>query len=105
MTKLRQVGRSLAASLGLSGSRIVNFFGRPAVDVGTQKLLLLQYEERRRRNLPPLSFRDVGFRAYSQADEDGILLYIFGTIGATNRQTVEMCVEDGIECNSANLII
>ena len=48
---------------------------------------------------------EVGFKAFSQTDEDGILLYIFAVIGAENRQFVEVCAGDGIECNAANLII
>ena len=47
----------------------------------------------------------IGFKTFSQSDEDGILLYIFSIIGATNKQCVEICAGDGIECNTANLII
>lgn len=53
--------------------------------------------------LPHLS--EVGFQAYSQTDEDGILLFIFSLIGATNKKCVEICAGNGIECNTANLII
>jgi hypothetical protein len=49
--------------------------------------------------------RGVGFKAYSQTDEDGILLYLFSLIGTTNRRCVEICAGDGLECNTANLII
>ncbi len=42
---------------------------------------------------------------YSQNGEDGILLYIFSQVGTTNRCFVEFGVEDGRECNSANLAI
>jgi hypothetical protein len=48
---------------------------------------------------------EVGFKAFSQTDEDGILLYIFSIIGATTKKAVEICAGSGIECNSANLII
>ena len=51
------------------------------------------------------TFADVGLKVFSQTDEDGILLYIFSVIGTTNRRCVEMCAGDGIECNTANLII
>jgi hypothetical protein len=50
-------------------------------------------------------FNDVGFRKYSQFEEDGILLYVFALIPALNRTCVEICAGDGIECNTANLII
>jgi hypothetical protein len=55
------------------------------------------------RRLPPIS--DVGFKVFSQTDEDGILLYIFSIIGALNKKCVEICAGNGIECNTANLII
>jgi hypothetical protein len=54
-------------------------------------------------NLP--SFPDVGFRAYSQNDEDGVLLFIFALIGMTNKRVVEVCAGTCIECNAANLIV
>ncbi len=56
-----------------------------------------------REKLP--SFLDVGFRKYSQFEEDGILLFIFALIGTTNRKCVEICAGNGRECNAANLII
>jgi hypothetical protein len=56
-------------------------------------------------NIHSIDFFDVGFRAYSQFDEDGILLYIFSLIGFTNRKVVEICAGTGEECNTANLII
>jgi hypothetical protein len=56
-----------------------------------------------RRLLP--AFHEVEFHHFSQNNEDGILLYIFALIGTTNRVCVEMCAGDGIECNTANLVI
>jgi len=53
--------------------------------------------------LPGLS--EVGFKTFSQTDEDGILLYIFSIIGTVNKKSVEVCAGNGIECNTANLII
>lgn len=50
-------------------------------------------------------FSEVGFRCHSQFEEDGILLYIFSLIGTTNKTCVEICAGDGIECNTANLIL
>lgn len=52
-----------------------------------------------------LSFEHVGFRVYSQFEEDGILLYIFSLIGTTNKKVVEMCSGDGRECMATNLLI
>ena len=55
------------------------------------------------RPLP--TFDEVEFRAYSENGEDGILLYIFSLIGATNKKSVEICAGSGITCTTANLII
>jgi len=52
-----------------------------------------------------LSLRDVGFRKYSQFEEDGLLLYLFSLIPPINRTCVEICAGDGQECNTTNLII
>ena len=51
------------------------------------------------------NINEAGFKVFSQTDEDGILLYIFSIIGTTNKRSVEICAGDGIECNTANLII
>jgi hypothetical protein len=85
--------------------RILRASGVPAVDTGAQILLALRYGELAREGRALPSFKQVGFRAFSQYDEDGILLFIFSVIGTTNKQSVEICAGDGIECNSANLII
>lgn len=42
---------------------------------------------------------------FSQNGEDGILLYLFARLGVTNRTFVEFGVEDGRECNAANLAV
>jgi hypothetical protein len=71
-----------------------------------QKNLIQQYRllaAKGREWLPGL--KDVGFRKYSQFEEDGILLYIFSLIPPINRTCVEICAGDGHECNTANLII
>ena len=48
---------------------------------------------------------ELGFRKYSQFEEDGLLLYVFSVIGTTNRNVVELCAGNGIECMAANLIV
>ena len=72
---------------------------------GTQILLMQRYQELLTGGAPLPVFADVEFRNYSQNGEDGILLYIFALIGMTNRTLVEVCAGNGIECNSANLIL
>lgn len=71
-----------------------------------QKTLMQQYRllaSKGNEWLP--SMRDIGFRKYSQFEEDGILLYIFSLIPPINRTCVEICAGNGRECNTANLII
>ena len=71
-----------------------------------QRSLTFQYKNLLKDNVEMLrTFEEVGLRVFSQGDEDGILLYIFSLIGTTNKKVVEICAGDGIECNSANLII
>jgi hypothetical protein len=73
-------------------------------DIGAQLVLSMAYRAKAQEQLiRPLS--EYGFSCYSQTDEDGILLYIFSVIGATNRYCVEICAGDGLQCNTANLII
>lgn len=74
--------------------------GQPA-----QVLLRMQYRQMLAQGLPMPSFKDVEFRAYSQNCEDGILLFLFSILGATNKRCLEICAGDGIQCNTTNLIL
>lgn len=71
----------------------------------SQLLLYHMYRNMVHNGRPLPSFTDVGFRCHSQFEEDGILLYIFALIGTTNKKCVEICAGNGIECNTANLIL
>ncbi len=62
----------------------------------SQKQIINQYISMRKAGLLPLPIDQVGWRSFSQFDEDGILLYIFSIIGTTNRLAVEI----GADCNS-----
>lgn len=75
------------------------------VDKGIQILLKLKYRELLHSGMPLPTLDDVQFRAYSQNTEDGMLFYVFSLIGSTNKQCVEICAGNGIECNTANFII
>lgn len=75
------------------------------VDKGTQIQLMLRYQELLRTGAPLPAFVDVEFRNHSQNGEDGILLYVFSLVGTTNRRCVEICAGDGMQCNTANLVI
>jgi hypothetical protein len=75
-------------------------------DSVAQKTLMQQYRLlalKGKEYLP--GFSDVGFRKYSQFEEDGILLYIFSLIPTINRTSVEIGAGNGRECMTSNLII
>jgi hypothetical protein len=74
-------------------------------DAVVQKVLMQQYRLLAASGAPLPSLADVGFRAYSQFEEDGILLYLFSLIAPTNRTCVEICAGNGRECMSTNLIV
>ncbi|MEO6849417.1 MAG: hypothetical protein ABI166_02270, partial [Mucilaginibacter sp.] len=44
------------------------------------------------------------YQVFSQYGEDGIIQEIFDRIGHTNKYFVEFGVENGLECNSMNLL-
>lgn len=50
-----------------------------------------------------IAIRNAEFKIFSKNGGDGLLLYIFSKVGCTNRTFVEIGVEDGRECNTANL--
>ncbi len=78
---------------------------RTRVDKGTQTLLHLAYQDLVRQGKPLPRLDEVGFRAFSQFDEDGILLYLFSLLSVAHKTSVEICAGVGYECNTANLII
>ena len=51
----------------------------------------------------PGSLEAVEARVYSQNGEDGIVAWLLAQVGAPNRTFVEFGIEDGTECNTANL--
>lgn len=75
------------------------------MDSVAQKSLLELYRSNASRGLHPPDWRNVGFRVFSQNDEDGFLLYIFALIGFSSRRVVEICCGSGDESNTANLLI
>lgn len=76
----------------------------PAGDA-SQKVLEQLYQQRFFAQAAPPRFRDTGLQIHSQHEEDGLLLYIFSLLGAPHKTCVEMCAGNGIECNTANLIL
>lgn len=53
--------------------------------------------------LPDIS--EVGFRNFSQTDEDGIILYIFSLIGSKSKTFIEIGAGNALESNCLNLAI
>ena len=54
-------------------------------------------------NKPP--FNAFEFSCFSQNGEDGLVLYLLSRIGAGSHYVVEIGIEDGRQCNSANLVL
>lgn len=68
-----------------------------------------QRKRRKKDCLPEKTGRARGLNAYeacysSQNGEDGIIAEIFRRVGATNKFSAEIGVEDGRECNTAELL-
>jgi len=110
----RAMRRSLRQPLSLI-KRQVRVAQRRALDPVTasqtallqtsQLQLKLDYHALLHAGGPFPSYRDVGFRVYSDADEDGILLYILSLIGSGSRRLVDLGARGLGASNSANLIM
>src|SRR5271166_6505096 len=70
-----------------------------------QLLLKSHYQQLQAEGRAMPSFADVEFRCFSQTGEDGIIHYVFAVLGTVPKRAVEVCAGNGIECNSANLIV
>lgn len=75
----------------------------PSVKIA-QRSLFAYYQQSIRSGMK-FELKDMGFRNYSQFEEDGLLLYIFASIGTTNRTFVDIGSGNGINSNCANLAI
>jgi hypothetical protein len=101
---LRHIAKTLLIRL-LQFSR-GNFHQFNSLSQQAQLPLRMHYQELGRSPaaaLPDLS--DVGFRVYSQFEEDGQLLFILSVIGFKTRIAVEICAADSLECMTTNLIL
>lgn len=70
-----------------------------------QLLLALVYARLAAEKRPLPAFDDAGVRAYSQTNEDGILLLLQGVLGRGQARIVEIGCGNALESNSANLIV
>jgi hypothetical protein len=75
------------------------------VEKAVQLQLSLAYRELIAAGRPLPSFGDAEMRFYSQNGEDGIIQLLLAATGTQTRRAVEICAGDGVECNSANLIV
>ena len=90
--------------LRLMFSHILNRLESSAGTQEIQALLKMKYKTYKVAGIKP-AFHDVGFRRYSQFEEDGILLLIFSMIGEKSRKVVEICCGNGQQSMAANLIV
>src|SRR5208282_419804 len=82
-------------------------FRTPAGDRGEAALLLSGKEMAWRvACMPPnTDFRKVGFKVFSQFDEDGIIQYLINTLPIANRTFIEFGVENYEESNTRFLLL
>jgi hypothetical protein len=98
----RLAGGILRTGLRFKGIHLPELVGP---NKGQQIQLLLQYQELAARGEALPTFDDVGFRIFSQTDEDGILLYLFALLGMGGRRAVDIGAADGVDSNVANLVV
>jgi hypothetical protein len=70
----------------------------------SQRILFQNYQLVKHFNLSLPKFQDVGFRIFSQSDEDGILLYVFSMLGTANKICVDLGAGNPRGANTTNLI-
>ena len=66
-------------------------------------LRLLQRDAYKDSGILAPGFAGTGLSIHSMQGEDGHILHIFREIGVTNRAFVEIGIQNGMECNTANL--
>ena len=101
---IRRIAKQLRQFLSEPALEAVSRIPRPP-DAASQIQLRMTYRQMMANETPLPALGDIGFRCYSQTDEDGILLFLLSVVGTSTKRSVEICAGDGIECNTANLII
>ncbi|MBU4269312.1 hypothetical protein KJ644_02370 [Candidatus Dependentiae bacterium] len=95
-------------NFGIAGSCLVK-----DLELNSKNNLVSQIEQRHllffyknllfnKKFLPKIN--EVGFRSFSQTDEDGILLYIFAVIGTDSKICVDIAFANPFGANTTNLI-
>ena len=75
----------------------------PSVQIEQRRLFLYYQEMGKSNNVPAI--KDTGYRVFSQHEEDGLLLFVFGIIGMHHKTFVEIGSNDGVNSNCANFAI
>ncbi|WP_198919829.1 FkbM family methyltransferase [Pseudomonas chlororaphis subsp. aureofaciens] len=96
-TILLTKGLSTADIAGFNPLLHRNFIGN--ADAAQQKNLMFTWKHNSPSLLEHSDLVESGFRAFSQNDEDGILLRLFTHIGCTNRYVIEI----GSNCNDSDV--
>ena len=97
--------KSLAEKLDRVNNKLTNLNG---VTRFNYQLQLQQYYRdylAEPRQQEPGRLMPHGYKVYSQNDEDGMIAEIFRRIGVEHKTFVEFGVEDGLECNTLNLML
>ena len=84
--------------LKLSNKKAIDQINRNIAILIVKKIL----EENKFQN--EKSLLKYGYKVFSQQDEDGIIDEIFKRIGPGSKKFIEMGLETGVECNTANLL-
>ena len=75
----------------------------PAVQVA-QRHLFNDYRDLASAGRVP-ALKDTGYSVFTQFEEDGMLLFLFATLGTTSKTFIEIGSDDGVNSNGANLIL
>jgi hypothetical protein len=75
----------------------------PAVQVAQRHLFNYYRDLALTGRVPAL--KDTGYSVFTQFEEDGMLLFLFATLGTTNKTFIEIGSDDGVNSNCANLVL
>jgi hypothetical protein len=75
----------------------------PAVQVA-QRHLFNYYRDLALTGRTP-ALKDTGYSVFTQFEEDGMLLFLFATLGTANKTFIEIGSDDGVNSNCANLVL
>jgi len=97
------MGRRQFRRVVAQDSATLSFFNKSLNIIEQRNHIRALLSDERHRN--PLRLTSYGFKVYSQGDEDGIIQEIFNRIGLESRIFVEFGVGDGLENNTAKLLL